>query len=784
MVIRRSYILISLLLITHLSSCRDTKDPEALIEEQKVSEHNKKGSRPNLLLVTLDTTRADRLGCYGYEKAKTPVIDSIAREGALFKKAFAQVPLTIPSHATILTGRYPYSHRVRDNGDSFLSPEEVTIAEVLKREGYWTGASVGAFVCDSGWGFGQGFDRYYERFTIENASHLNISKVSRRAEEVVDDAISFIEESNHPFFLWVHFYDPHAPYTPPEPFREEFKDRLYDGEIAYMDRELGRLIDFLKEKELYDNTLIVLAGDHGEGLGEHEEENHGIFIYNSTLHVPLVFKFPGQEYIGTIIENSVALADILPTITDYLGIPTPATVEGVDLIPFIQGRVVNKERNIYSESFYSRLHFGWSELRALQNDRFKLIFTPVREIYDLMEDNIEMKNLYDEMAEMDFAKKMEEEMLSILDREDKGSKQKMTASLDPERLEKLRALGYVGVSVDLSSLDRPLPDIKTKLPTLERFRQVRMMRGEGDNERAISILKKIIEENEYFIDAYIALGIRYSQNRMYKEAIDVFKRALEKAPDQTVVMIDLASTYLKMKSVEDAVPLLRRVLEIDSKNIAALTFLCNLFINAKDYKSARKFAERILKITHSVPIAFLAVGLYHFENGDLERAEERLLEALKLQPDLPDLHLTLAKIYMKKGDKEKALSLLEEEARLFQDNIKVYIPLIALYQEMQSFKEEAETIERFIVKSKKIDHMILYRLGLARFNNHEYDKAKEAIERGLRLKPDSWHLHLMMANIHDKLGDKEMAMHEKELAQRYYDKREEADTLYDTFSIE
>src|SRR5262245_12285141 len=294
----------------------------------------------NLLLITLDTTRADRLGAYGWPASATPALDRIGRDGVLFDRAVAPAPLTLPAHASLFTGDYPPHHGVRDNGGFFLDERETTLAERLKARGLKTGGFVGSYVLDRTWGIGQGFDTYFDNFDLSKFDTPSLGEVERPANEVADRALGWLETvRSSRFFGWVHFYDPHSPYTPPEPYRTRFADRPYLGEIAFVDSQVGRIVAFLEAQHLIDRTIIVVAGDHGESLGAHGESTHGFFIYDAVLHVPLMIRAPYDVLHGRHVANVVRSVDVMPTVLDLLGLPPPDQVDGQSVVPMMTGAV-------------------------------------------------------------------------------------------------------------------------------------------------------------------------------------------------------------------------------------------------------------------------------------------------------------------------------------------------------------------------------------------------------------------------------------------------------------
>ena len=341
---------------------------------------------PNVVVITIDTLRADHLGCYGYKQIRTPNIDALAAEGARFERAYTAVPVTLPSHTVMFTGTYPMRSGMHDFAANKLGPGQPTLASVLKEHGYVTGAVIGSAVLDSRFGLNRGFDFYYDHFDFNRLQESNLEEMERPGNLVADVALDWLGQNyQKKFFLWMHLYDPHYPYHPPAPYAAEYQDHPYDGEIAFADSQVGRLIHFLKSKGLYENTMIVLTGDHGESLGEHGEKYHGFFIYNATLHVPFIIHLPGAAS-PRVVPGLVNLADLMPTVLQELKIDVPAQVQGQNLLPLMRTKEPGEDRTLYAETFLPRLHFNWSELRGVETDNYHFIDAPKPELYDLTKD--------------------------------------------------------------------------------------------------------------------------------------------------------------------------------------------------------------------------------------------------------------------------------------------------------------------------------------------------------------------------------------------------------------
>jgi len=397
--------------------------------------------RPDLLLITIDTLRADRLGCYGDERAQTPVLDGLAAAGVRFTAAAAPAPITLPSHASLLTGRYPAAHGTLNNGTFALPASETTLAELLTDAGYRSAAFLGAYPLAHPFGLGQGFALYDDRFEkqAQSAGGPLVQRSERRAAQVTDAALGWLrsQTGDDPIFTWVHYFDPHADYDPPPPF-DAVADP-YRGEIAYADREIGRLLDGLADLGRRDRTLIVVASDHGEAFGEHGVAYHGLFIYEQTIRVPLIFHWPDRLPGGEVVEEVVSLVDVLPTLCSLLGLVEPANVQGLDLVPVLEGSGELERDAVLIENRLPNLEFGWSPLFGVRTGRFKYIAAPREELYDLAVDPGENDNLADrEHAQLETSRELLEELLAESESIASGDAGR---GLDAEAMARLRGLG-------------------------------------------------------------------------------------------------------------------------------------------------------------------------------------------------------------------------------------------------------------------------------------------------------------------------------------------------------
>jgi arylsulfatase A-like enzyme len=403
----------------------------------------------SVVVITLDTTRADRLSTYGFADASMPHLERLAREGVVFHQATSVAPLTLPAHSSLFTGLLPPRHGVRDNADSPLAAGQTTLAEILRAQGFRTAAFVGSVVLDPDRGLSQGFDQYSG--VVPDGRPVPVP-LQRRAEEVVSEATRWLDGvGDSRFFVWTHLYDPHRPYDPPEPFRSKYAHDPYVGEIAYADSQIGRLIDELERLDLLDRTIVIVAGDHGESLGEHGERDHGIFVYEGVLRVPLIIR--ASSIAPRPIDAVVRLVDVMPTVLNLLGVPAPP-MDGVSLGDLMRGKAGDSDLEAYSESLYPR-RLGWSALRAVRAGEFKFIEAPRAELYDLEHDPFELRNIYHERPEI--AAALARRLAALNDPPNRPAND----SMRPELRQQLAALGYVASSAISSGVgNERAPDPK------------------------------------------------------------------------------------------------------------------------------------------------------------------------------------------------------------------------------------------------------------------------------------------------------------------------------------
>ena len=625
-------------------------------------------STPNVVLITIDTLRADHLRCYGYDQGHTPNIDKLAAAGTRFTAVVTAAPLTLPSHCSIMTGTYPMYHGVRDNVGYKLDPSAETLAQILRRHGYATGAVVGSYVLDQSFGLGTGFDFYYDHFAsqIDPRETINMAQLKRKGADVIDQAMSWIRGvRGHPFFVWTHLYDPHDPYDPPPPFKSQFASAPYDGEIAYVDQQVGRFMAFLNENGLYENTLIVVTSDHGESLGEHRELRHGYFIYDATLRIPLIVTPPSGSIAPRTVTQEVRSIDIAPTILQLLGLPSGKMMQGMSLKSLMQGTRRELAPDAYSESFYPR-QFGWSALRSLRVRNLKYIEAPRPELYELDQDPKELKNVAAERPAVASALKSK---LAALEKSssDGGFQAKAAHRLTPEELAKLASLGYVGdpsAKSKARSDGETLPDPKDNIDTFYLINRAGVDAGNGKCDSAIPTLLEILEKTPKIPAVYTMLGRCYFIQEKYSDAMKVFDQLRIIDPNSEDAQFYTAACEFNLDQLARAEADFRKVLAVNPKRAFAYKYLG--FIYQAQGKPDLAIAEfqRVLELSPQDLEAHGKLGFLLASTARLKEALTHFQKVVALSPSDASAHYNLGIAYEKLGDKTKAAQELAVACKL------------------------------------------------------------------------------------------------------------------------
>jgi len=620
----------------------------------------------NLLLISIDTLRADRLSCYGSQKVKTPSVDSLAQKSVLFSRAFANTSMTLPSHTNILLGTTPLYHGVHDNSNFIVREEFLTLAEHLKKNGFATAAFVGAFPLDSRFGLTQGFDLYDDNYGSQMLEEFTF--VERKAEVVVDKALSWLESQTNPWFLFIHCFDPHQPYSPPEPFKTQYKDNPYNGEVAYVDFALGKVFSFLKEKNLEDKTLIIFTADHGESLGEHGEMTHGYFAYNTTLWVPLLIFFPGMK--PAQIAQNVSHLDIFPTVCGILRIEKPKFLQGVSLLPMMRGRSL-PDQDIYFESltaFYSR---GWAPLRGIIQGNKKFIDSPIPELYDLEKDFQELNNLA-ESASLDKYKSSFEKLVKA-----QSSAQESGALLrmDRETQEKLRSLGYISTPQPLLKKEfTAKDDLKVLISYQNKFQRAISSYHKRQIEEAISLLKEITAERKDFDLAYTYLANFYKEQKKFKEAVDILKEGYQNNPSSFKIIVTYGIFMVEVGQFDQAIDILKKGLAIVDYDPEAWNYLGVAYWNKGSFDEALQAYEKALTLDKNYPIVFnnlgslyLSIFLKDSRQDAYHKAVESFKKAIELDPNYASAYNGLGAALKMKNDTDGAIGCWKKAVELDPD---------------------------------------------------------------------------------------------------------------------
>jgi len=626
---------------------------------------------PNVILVTIDTVRADRVGCYGYPKAHTPTLDALAREGVLFRTAVASVPLTLPSHCSILTGTYPTLHGVRDNLGYHLGDSLPTLATILKQHGYATAAFVGADVLDPQRGLDRGFDIYacplHRKMQRDNPLVFNLQELRRPAEEVIADALAWMSarppHSPQPFFVWIHLYDPHIPYDPPPRFRALLHDP-YDGEIAYADDSLGKFFDYLKQHALYDPTLIVAASDHGESFGEHGEYTHGYFIYDTTLLVPFILKPPLASGITPRrIQAPVRTIDIAPTILQFLGTSPAASMQGSGLLSLIMGKAASSATGTsYCETYYPT-EFGWSALRALRSGRYKYIDAPKPELYDLVVDPQENHNLYP--SRQATALELKSQFATLVTRI--TPKEPLPRdSVSPADIEALASLGYVGTSSPApgGSPDQTLPDPKDELATFRVLVTATHLAAEKKCSEAIPALTRLTQEQPGMLLGHLTLAKCQIFTGRYGAAESSLDSALRLRPDNLEAAFYKGICQFQEGRLKDSVASLQPLARLLPDEPYIHFYLGSIYESQGSPEQALAEFQKCAALDPNLEVAVYKVGYFLAKGGKFSEAAVQFKKVAEMDPSNASAHFNLALAYQKSGNDAAARPEFETACKL------------------------------------------------------------------------------------------------------------------------
>jgi arylsulfatase A-like enzyme/predicted Zn-dependent protease len=710
--------------------------------------------RPSVLLVSIDTLRADHVGSYGYAAAATPVIDALAARGLRFEQAETVTPLTLPAHTSLLSGTFPAFHGVRDNGSFYVGDEVTTLAEVLKAHGYRTGGFVGAYVLDHRWGIAQGFDHYYDDFDLSRFEMAaGIDAAQRPGREVVDHALAWLAgQGDQPFFAWVHLYDPHSPYVPPEPYRSRFPATLvgaYDGEIAATDAQVGRLVDFLTSSGRLANTVIVVVGDHGESLGEHGEQQHGFFVYDASVHIPLIVA--GPRVPTRVVPDQVRIVDVMPSILELVGVEAPPAVQGVSLMPL--GRGQRQDLLGFSETWYPRYHYGWSELNAVRDGRYKFIAAPRRELYDTKADPGELHDVAASNPRV--ADALERALADMTAKLAVAATPQKPRPVEPEVEERLRSLGYVAATVSRATLaDRPRGDPKDKIGLYNLLKRAAQDSVDGQLEDGITKVREVLAADREVIEAHTMLGNMNVKARRLPEAIAAYQKALAIDPEHEGAAWSLALAYLDAGKLDEARAGFDRVRHLNPRDARPLYQLAALSVRRGDFAGAAATLEEGVKLQGDRSAFLVKLGEARLELKQLDAAQAALLEAIKLKPAQSMAHYDLGLIDEARGQWQDAVAAYEAEIAL---SPKLYQPHFNMAKLLSRAGRNADAVTHFraaVERNPEFGTGFLY-LAKALLDANDLTGAEQAAKKGLASRPDAGMVplgHYVLADVYSQLG--------------------------------
>lgn len=616
-------------------------------------------SGANVLIVSMDTTRADHIGCYGNDGIKTPTLDALANDGVLFSRAISPASTTLPSHSSIFTGLYPYHHGARANGVFRLPESNHTLAEIFQEKGYATGAAVSAFVLDSRFGLAQGFANYDDNlkdFSL-NRIHPDPERFANRTSDVAIDWLK--ANKGKPFFYWIHYFDPHQPYEPPGDFKDDYPASPYDGEIAFTDSELHRVIAYLDESGLRDNTIVVVIGDHGQGMGQHDELTHGFLLYDTTLHVPLIMNCGKKLGGGVHIDREVCSVDVAPTVLSLLGFPKLEKCDGIDLT-----QPPSKEpRTIFLDTLEGFCQYGFSPLMAVMEGSLKYIYGPSPELYDLSTDSLEKHNLIAERPEV--VTRLE----GLLKREHgddlvTASRVQPTEQLDQEDIDLLKSLGYVMENRPPTDVTAKLPDPKDMMSVV-REAELAMSRADGETvEDSIKRLRKVTEDYPDFYIANRWLADSYLEAKEWENAKLIFERCVKIHPDMPYPLAALGRLAYREGKVEPAIEYFSKAIEKCPDYFPALSNLGEIFLG---HNQPIKAADILMKACIVRPTDQRVIELLTSAMKRAERTDEAikfLQERLARDPRQASVRNSLGGLLLNAGKCEATIKLMREGVKL------------------------------------------------------------------------------------------------------------------------
>jgi len=615
-----------------------------------------------VILISVDTLRADHLSCDGYRRIRTPSIDALTHGGTLFTQISSQIPLTLPSHASLFTSTYPFTNGIEENGER-LAPGAVTLATIMKSQGYQTAAFVGGFVLDRRFGLNQGFAFYDSPFSLHGHAGQDSGDIKRSGAKVIGSATQWLAaHTNKPFFLFLHLYDLHTPYLLPPSFRPRYPGSGYDAELQYVDETLGGFWQVLKREGLYQKSLIIFTADHGEGLGDHGEMTHGYFIYQSTLRVPLIFHWPaGAAVVHSQVEAPGALLDVAPTLLQFLGIAIPAQFEGRSLLRLAQGKPSGAENPVHSESRYAHDHLGFAVLRSVRAGSHKYIDAPKPELYNLQQDPNEMHNLYS--GDRSLAVALRERLLT-LEAQFRPAKPSGAGSVPADVVARLSSLGYMALAHPVDTAQGGGRDPKDGLAEYKEYGRAIDLANAGRLAESNQLLGHLLAADPALLDVRNRLGLNLQEQKRYAEAATEFRQILKADPLSTLAHFNLAVSEFALHQLDEAARELKAALAIEPYYTRAGDLLGTIRLQQNDAARARSQFQNVLKTDPADYTALYDLGVLDGMEGLWSNAVTRLRSALQSDPHSAEAHNALGSADLRMGDLKRAEMELTEAARL------------------------------------------------------------------------------------------------------------------------
>ncbi len=716
-----------------------------------------KAEKASIVLITMDTTRADRIGAYGYQNALTPTVDGFAAQGTRFERAYSVVPLTTPSHASMMTGLYPTRHGIHNNGDAILADEFTTLAEKLSGEGYATAASVSAFVTTRVWNLDQGFGDYYDSVKgDQDRRDRGRWAQERPADQVVDDLLGWLDEhkgDDRPFFLWAHFYDPHDPYAPPKEWLEKAGGRPYDGEIGFMDSQIARLKAAVDAQTGDAGTAWVLVADHGEALTrEHGEHTHGMYLYDTTMRIPFIVKPPkGLDTPRVESKQTVSNVDVTPTVLGMLGFSPPEDVDGLDLSPVINGTDVSRNP-VYMEAESARNRFGFAPERAVAHGPLKLMDTPNPRLFDVVADPGETKNLVEKRPE-DVARLQAAHAEIQARRTDSSG----AGVASPEVLAQLEALGYMTSDGAIGDDETAKLDAKDQTELIQRLEHARVLSKQGKPRKSIEEYNKVIAEFPHITEARMNLARAHNRLGESDKAEKVLREAVELDPTSTVLKSNLASHLATQGNFDEAYALFQNILAQVPGDDVARNGIARLYLHSGQFPKVLEVADG-WKLTDPDDLswdAYRGLALAHLNR--IPEAVSALQRSLADDMPRKDVHATLALIAQMAGDIDASLKHLEKESEWFPEDSGVHLRIAGIMMTKRNW-EEAAVEYSIVVRQRPGDPIARRMWAQAIFNTGDYPGAEKALAPAVKNHPDDPFVMLLHANILQKLGHEEEAL--------------------------